>query len=150
MHQLHGSISWSDVVSPARELALNGFSTSPYLAHLASANWEKVSLNPELKALLTSPSEPGSPIKAGDIFKNVKLAETLTTIMAEGTNALYKGAIGAALVADLAEGGGIITTDDLASYEVKLDDERSDELATLALRTKAAQACTFVQDALTP
>ena len=34
--------------------------------------------------------------------------------------------------------------------EVRSDDERSDELATLALRTKATRACTFMQDAPLP
>lgn len=130
MHQLHGKIPWSDVVSPARDLALNGFRASPYLAHLASENWEKVSLNSDLKVrmhakrrvaycqpnplrpspfaqtLLSSPSQPGMPIQPGEIFKNTKLAETLTTIMTEGTDALFKGSIGAALVADLTEAGG--------------------------------------------
>lgn len=122
MHQLHGKIPWSDVVSPARDLALNGFRASPYLAHLASENWEKVSLNSDLKTLLSSPSQPEMPIKTGEIFKNTKLAETLTTIMTEGTDALFKGSIGAALVADLTEAGGIITTDDLASYDVTVRD----------------------------
>ncbi|GMI46393.1 hypothetical protein TrCOL_g11177 [Triparma columacea] len=118
MHQLHGNIPWADVVSPARDLARNGFPTSPYLAHLASDHWEKISMNAALKNLLSSPSTPNNPIKAGEIFKNSKLAETFDVIMEHGSDALYNGPIGEALVADLTEGGGIITTDDLASYSV--------------------------------
>ena len=75
-------------------------------------------MNSDLKELLSSPSVPNSPIKAGETFKNTKLAETFDEIMDKGTDALYRGSIGENLVADLTAGGGIITTDDLASYSV--------------------------------
>ena len=75
-------------------------------------------MNAALKNLLSSPSTPNNPIKAGEIFKNSKLAETFDVIMEHGSDALYNGPIGEALVADLTEGGGLITTDDLASYSV--------------------------------
>ena len=56
--------------------------------------------------------------KAGDTFRQPELAATLTTI-ASHPDDFYHGQLAAKLAADVQKGGGLITTEDLASYEVK-------------------------------
>ena len=46
------------------------------------------------------------------------LGRTLEQIAAEGAAALYRGELAASIAATVEDGGGILTTDDLAAYEV--------------------------------
>ena len=54
----------------------------------------------------------------GEIFRQPALARTLERIAAN-PNDLYKGAMARELAADIQQGGGLITAQDLAEYEVK-------------------------------
>lgn len=51
------------------------------------------------------------------IVRNPNLAKALRLIQAEGRDAFYKGAIADAIVQKVRAGGGVMTKDDLATYE---------------------------------
>lgn len=56
----------------------------------------------------------------GDIFRQPELARTLERIAANPkANEFYKGAMARQLAAEIKRGGGLITAEDLAEYEVK-------------------------------
>jgi gamma-glutamyltranspeptidase/glutathione hydrolase len=56
----------------------------------------------------------------GEIFRQPELARTLERIAANPeANEFYKGALARELAAEIRGGGGLITADDLAAYEVK-------------------------------
>ncbi len=55
---------------------------------------------------------------AGEIFRQPELARTLTRIAANPDD-FYKGAMAQELAAEIQQGGGLITAQDLAEYEVK-------------------------------
>jgi gamma-glutamyltranspeptidase / glutathione hydrolase len=56
----------------------------------------------------------------GEIFRQPELARTLERIAANPKgNEFYKGALARELVAEIQRGGGLITAEDLAEYEVK-------------------------------
>jgi gamma-glutamyltranspeptidase / glutathione hydrolase len=58
--------------------------------------------------------------EAGEIFRQPELARTLERIAANPTaNEFYKGAMARELAAEVQRGGGLITAQDLAEYEVK-------------------------------
>ncbi len=60
----------------------------------------------------------GDYYQAGDIFKQPELAKTLERI-ADNPDDFYHGALARELAAAMQKGGGLITADDLAQYEVK-------------------------------
>jgi gamma-glutamyltranspeptidase / glutathione hydrolase len=56
----------------------------------------------------------------GEIFRQPELAQTLERIAANPkANEFYKGAMARELAAEIQKGGGLITAEDLAEYEVK-------------------------------
>ena len=56
----------------------------------------------------------------GEIFRQPELARTLERIAANPkANEFYKGAMARELAAEIKRGGGLITAEDLAEYEVK-------------------------------
>src|SRR4029077_3131266 len=60
----------------------------------------------------------GNYYKAGEVFKQPDLARTLKRIAANPDD-FYHGAMARELAASMQKGGGLITVDDLAQYEVK-------------------------------
>src|SRR4029077_19506979 len=60
----------------------------------------------------------GNYYKAGEIFRQPDLARTLKRIAAN-PDEFYHGAMARELAASMQRGGGLITVDDLAAYEVK-------------------------------
>lgn len=57
-------------------------------------------------------------LKAGQTYKNLKLAKTFKIIAEQGGDAFYKGPFAAGLVSDIQKAGGIITEADLRDYEL--------------------------------
>jgi gamma-glutamyltranspeptidase/glutathione hydrolase len=58
--------------------------------------------------------------EAGEVFRQPELATTLERIAANPkANEFYKGAMARELAAEIKRGGGLITAEDLAEYEVK-------------------------------
>jgi gamma-glutamyltranspeptidase/glutathione hydrolase len=60
------------------------------------------------------------PLREGDLFFNKDLARTLELIARDGLGAFYRGKIAQALVEDMEKNGGLITMEDLASYEARV------------------------------
>ena len=58
----------------------------------------------------------GHPLAVGTLFRQPALANTLRAIAGNGAEAFYSGAIADAIAAEMKQGGGIITRDDLARY----------------------------------
>jgi len=61
----------------------------------------------------------GDPYQAGDRLVQKKLAKTLQLIAQRGRDGFYKGPVAQAIAASSAAGKGLITTDDLAQYNVR-------------------------------
>ena len=62
--------------------------------------------------------QDGSNLQPGDRLVQTDLATTLDAIAKDGPDALYRGRIPAAIEAASKVGGGILTADDFAHYEV--------------------------------
>ena len=61
-------------------------------------------------------SRTNSVWKEGDVYKRLKLADTLEVIQKEKADALYNGSLTDVFINDIQELGGIITKEDLAEY----------------------------------
>jgi gamma-glutamyltranspeptidase / glutathione hydrolase len=110
----YGKLSLEQVIAPAIKLAEAGFGLTGDDAkdlrddkHLAQF--------PESRRIF---QRDGNYYKAGELFKQPDLARTLKRIAAN-PDEFYHGAMARELAASMQKGGGLITVDDLAQYEVK-------------------------------
>src|SRR5258705_13702711 len=116
--QRYGRKQLAEVIQPAIELAENGFPVNFVLA--GDATSDRTTYYAETAAVF----RPGGvPLAQGQILKQPDLAKTLRLIAAKGPDALYRGEIGAAIVAAqraTANGGkpGLMTMQDLADYNI--------------------------------
>lgn len=111
--QKYGKLTLKQVMAPAIRLAREGYALTWEEAedlhdrHLAEF--------PESRRVF---QRGGDYYKAGEIFRQPDLARTLQRI-ADKPDDFYHGALARELAAAMQKGGGLITADDLAHYEVK-------------------------------
>eukprot|EP00250_Pteridium_aquilinum_P018248 c24006_g1_i4 orf=231-956(+) len=128
--QQYGTLPWKTLFEPAIELAECGFEVGLYLA------WE---INEYSSAILADEglsevfAPNGNLLIAGDTCVMTTLAATLSSIALDGPDAFYKGPIGENFVNDLKDAGGILTTEDLAAYKVKIRDPTAQDIQGLRI-----------------
>ncbi|KAM9360699.1 gamma-glutamyltransferase 5a [Symphorus nematophorus] len=118
-HRLYGKLPWSDLFQPTIKLARDGFPI-PDVQGQYIATHVNTSESPALREFYSD--KDGNPLKAGDIIKFEKLADTLETIANDGAEAFYSGRIAEDLIRDIQEAGGTLTMQDLAEYNVAVTD----------------------------
>lgn len=109
-----GKLPLSETLAPAIFYAENGFPVSEVTARGWENSQEMLASHPNAKeTFLINGRAP----KAGEIFKNPDLAESLKRIAAEGRDGYYKGPTADAIVALSKEEGGKMAAADLAEFE---------------------------------
>ncbi len=109
----YGSLTWQELIQPAIELAEKGFKITEQQAGEFNRYKERFSrLNPKGAAIIKEQSW-----KAGDLFVQQDLSETLKRIAAQGRDGFYKGKTADLIVEEMKSGNGIITHQDLADYQ---------------------------------
>ncbi len=111
----YGTISLKRALKPAIELAERGFPVPEELRDSLLAAKERMQASPASMAIFFKPT--GIPYEVGEVLVQKDLARSLKAIAKEGSKAFYRGAIASALVADMEANGGLITKEDLASYQ---------------------------------
>jgi len=110
----YGRLTLAQVMAPAIRLASEGYILSEEEArNLAAA--KNLAMFPDSRRIF---QRDGNFLKPGDRFTQPQLARTLTRIAADPLS-FYKGPMAAELAASIQKGGGLITTADLAAYQVK-------------------------------
>jgi gamma-glutamyltranspeptidase / glutathione hydrolase len=120
----YGTMQWRDVVAPAIKLARDGFETDWYLHQNQAKAAEDLAAFPETaRTYLRQGKWAHRPagMQAGDTMVYADLARSLELIAKDGPDALYKGALGQALVDDMKANGGLIRSEDLAAYRVLVE-----------------------------
>ena len=108
----HGTISLAQALEPAIAYARDGFAVS----EIIGAQWAAAA--PRLDAAAAAVFLPaGRAPHPGEIFRNPDLGMTLHQIADNGGDAVYRGPIGAAIVADVEKRGGFLTVDDFAAHQ---------------------------------
>jgi gamma-glutamyltranspeptidase/glutathione hydrolase len=108
-----GKLTWQQVLEPAIRLARDGFMLDYAEAmDLRHAGLEKFADSYRIF------ERNGNYYQPGEVFKQPELAKTLERIAANPDD-FYHGTLARELVAVMQKGGGLITADDLANYEVK-------------------------------
>ena len=112
--QKYGTRHLSEALAGAISIAEQGFAVSPTFSDINKDEYERLIKNlPEGSCYLNE----GLPYEPGDGFRNPDLARTLRLIGARGGGEFYRGETGRKLVAAVRAKGGIMTAEDLASYE---------------------------------
>jgi gamma-glutamyltranspeptidase/glutathione hydrolase len=109
----YGKLGLARVIAPAVKLAEDGFVLSEEEVH--ELHYSALSLFPETKHIF---QRDGHYYEANETFKQPELARTLKRIAADPSD-FYHGKLAAELAAEIQKGGGLVTLDDLAHYEVK-------------------------------
>ena len=116
VHQKFGSLPFEKLIEPAIQLALNGVLVTEKQAKQLNRFKSKFREANKRTILLDKDW------KTGDTIRYPKLAETLKRIKANGRDEFYKGETAKIIVDQVQKLGGIMTKEDLASYEVKWRD----------------------------
>lgn len=117
-HKRFGRLPWKDVLMPGVLLAEAGFPLSAALAR--SLNREVSGSMKKFPASVAAYGKPGGgEWQAGDRIVLKDLGKTLRAIATDGPDAFYTGWIADAIAADMKANGGLITKEDLESYEAK-------------------------------
>ncbi len=105
----HGRKGLDELLRPAIRYAQDGWPVHP------KVSWDWARLQEKLRKGGSTPFLPGGTApKAGDIFAQPALAETLRAIARHGAKAFYEGPVAADMVATLREHGGLHTEEDFA------------------------------------
>jgi gamma-glutamyltranspeptidase / glutathione hydrolase len=109
----HGRLPWPRLVEPALRLA-KGAVPMP-AAHASCLQMLAPVMTMNEGAEIYAPG--GSLLGEGDLLRQPGLVRTLETLADEGPRSVYEGTIGKALLELMEEGGGLVTENDLGSYE---------------------------------
>ncbi|KAL6652623.1 hypothetical protein ACP70R_011548 [Stipagrostis hirtigluma subsp. patula] len=127
----HGKLPWRRLVAPAAKLA-EAFEVSLYLRMQMEATRDGILGNRGIRAVYA----PGGDIlRAGELCRNPQLAKTLRAVARRGPGVFYHGRVGARLVKDVQEVGGIMTMEDLKKYRIKVRRPLSENVMGLQVVT---------------
>ena len=117
-HEAQGSLPLSSLLKPAIRLAKNGFEVTYDLNFVLEWGGESMLVNKASREKFYNKNE--EPIGVRTLFRQPNLAKTLFMISKKGRDAFYKGEIAKWISEESLSSGGLITLNDLASYEAKL------------------------------
>ncbi|HNT50256.1 MAG TPA: gamma-glutamyltransferase [Cyclobacteriaceae bacterium] len=117
-HKKYGTLPWKDLVQPAIDLALGGFTLTQ-----REANWFN-EMQEDLKKYNTIMPEflIRDAWKAGDSIRWNELGHTLELIRDNGRAGFYEGPTAENIAAEMKRGKGLITLEDLKNYSASWRD----------------------------
>ncbi|QEY75425.1 gamma-glutamyltransferase [Pseudomonas denitrificans (nom. rej.)] len=111
-HKRFGKLKWSELLTPAIGYAQSGFRVAD----------QQYQYRQDAIALFNGKTNFGDyfgTMKPGETFKQPELAKTLERIADKGPDDFYKGETAKLLIAQMKQDGGLISADDLSSYQAK-------------------------------
>ncbi len=110
-----GRFTLAQILAPAIELAREGFAVADDMADTLSDMYRRMRRWPN-SAKAFSRSD-GTPLQEGDRLIQTDLAATLAAIAERGPRGFYEGPVAERLAKAVRDGGGLMTSDDLKSYQ---------------------------------
>jgi len=122
-HRRHGKLPWAELLAPAIGWARGGWTVRPHVYSFWSnpgemgrvGNDERLRHTDAGRALYCR--EDGTPKRVGDRVLNPDYAATLEVIARDGADAFYRGDIAGRIAADMRANGGLLSREDLESYQ---------------------------------
>ncbi len=121
VHARHGLLPWSRLFEPAIRAAENGILVPKRMARFANGDFAQAH-EPDVRALLSRPD--GSPVQAGDTFRNPKYAATLRLIARQGPRALLEPPLRDEIIArtHAEPRAGTLAAGDFTDYQPRIGD----------------------------
>ena len=112
MHRRFGKLPWNKLFDPAIRLAENGFPTQ----EMVGRQWESELVRRDPEGLRVFYPNGKTPAIA-ELFRNPDLGGAMRKMASNGAGEFYKGSIASAILAKSRKLGGLLSADDLASFE---------------------------------
>lgn len=109
-----GSLPWEDLLAPAIRQASEGIVVTDGLARSVKRVLPRME---RYAASIEKFTNDGTPMEAGERWRQPDLAAALRRIAEQGPDGFYKGKTADLIVREMQRGGGIITHEDLADYK---------------------------------
>ena len=113
-----GRFTLAQVLAPAIELARDGFVIADDMADTLSDMYRRMSRWPNSAKGFSR--RDGTPLQEGDRLIQPDLAATLSAIAEQGPRGFYEGPVAERLAKAVRDGGGLMTSDDLKSYQAAI------------------------------
>jgi gamma-glutamyltranspeptidase/glutathione hydrolase len=110
-----GNFTLADLLRPAIALAANGIIVTDDIADTLPEWHKRLARWPSSTSIFSRAD--GSSLREGDTLIQSNLAATLSAIAVQGPSGFYEGPVAQRIVKSIGEAGGIMTTDDLKSYQ---------------------------------
>lgn len=117
-HAEWGTLSMEELINPAISIAENGFPIDDFLADMIEESEEKLSRSAASEVFF----KDGEPMVEGEMLVQEDLANTLTLIRDNGTEYFYNSEITEATADVVQEFGGSMTAEDIANYDVTIEE----------------------------
>ncbi len=115
IQKAYGALEFEDVLAPAIYYARNGFPVSPLIA----SSWSSLVGVLQNEYAIRTFTINGHAPKTGEIMRNLDLANTFETVVQEGIEAFYNGAIAESIVNTVQQHGGFLTLEDLRAHRTE-------------------------------
>jgi gamma-glutamyltranspeptidase/glutathione hydrolase len=113
-----GKFTLAQLLQPAIALARDGFVLSDDMADTLPAIYRRLARWPASAKIFSRPD--GTSLRQDDTLIQTDLAATLTAIADQGPRGFYQGPVAEKLANAVREAGGIMTADDLKSYQAMI------------------------------
>ena len=110
-----GKFTLAELLKPAIELAHDGFVVADDIADTLPDGHRRLARWPSSAKIFSRAD--GTPLREGDLLVQNDLAATLSAIAEQGPRGFYQGPVAEKLVKAIRDAGGIMTLDDLKSYQ---------------------------------
>ena len=114
LHGRYGRLPMAKILAPAIGYARDGFPVSEVIAKYLQANARRIG---DYAGFAETFMPDGRMPKKGEMFRNPRLANTYAALAEKGRDEFYKGEIARKIDAYMAEQGGLLTYEDLATHE---------------------------------
>ena len=131
-----GNFTLAQILKPAIELARDGFVVTDDMADTLSDMYRRMARWPNSAKMFSR--DDGTPLQEGDRLVQTDLAATLSAIAEQGPRGFYEGPVAERLVKAVRDAGGIMTVDDLKSYQAVIRSAGARQLSRLRHRLDAA------------
>jgi len=113
-----GKFTLAQIIQPSIDLARDGFVVADDMADTLSDMYRRMARWPDPAKSFSRAD--GAPLRDGDRLIQPDLAATLTAIAEQGPRGFYEGPVAEKLAKAVSNAGGIMTPDDLKSYQALL------------------------------
>jgi gamma-glutamyltranspeptidase/glutathione hydrolase len=114
-HKMFGKLPWKTVLEPARRLAKDGFPASQRMELILKLQVPVMKPYAESAKLFLHGAD--QPLKQGELLRQPDLAASISRMQKQGGREFYEGETAKRLVADIQANQGLITAEDLKSYQ---------------------------------